>query len=198
MSDYRAPGLSEAAEPAFTIAARLPAPGGNHAPGGGEARQQRTSLQDVQPYRSARVPQQAFAVNCHPTGSEILSSGECLQLLASAPVGRVVYSDQALPAVQPVDFVVDDGAVVIRTGDGSRLARAVNDAVVAFEADELDTTAGSGWSVTVVGECSDISEPGHVKRLSTLVSRRWVTDGDDHFVRISIAGIAGRRVHPAG
>jgi uncharacterized protein len=119
-----------------------------------------------------------------------------MRLLANAPVGRIVYSDQALPAVQPVDFVVDDEAVVVRTGDGSRLARAVERAVVAFEADDYDPAAGSGWSVTIVGECSEIEEPGHIERLSALVPSHWAPDGHHHFVRISVAGVTGRRIHP--
>ncbi len=61
------------------------------------------------------MPQQAFAVHYHPPGPDVLSWYECLRLLASAQIGRIVYSDQALPAVQPVDFVVDDEAVVVRT-----------------------------------------------------------------------------------
>jgi len=142
------------------------------------------------------VPQHDFAVHYDPAGSDVLSWDECLRLLSSAQVGRIVYSDQALPAVQPVDFVLDDEAVVVRTGNGSRLVRAVDRAVVAFEADEYDQVAGSGWSVTIVGECSEIEDPGQVDRLSALVPRRWAPGGDQRFVRISLAGVTGRRVHP--
>ncbi len=159
---------------------------------------QSTLRRDVQPYRSRRSPQQDFAVHYDPAVQEVLSWHECMRLLASAPVGRIVYSDQALPAVQPVDFVVDDEAVVVRTGNGSRLARAVERAIVAFEADEYDPAAGSGWSVTLVGECSDIEEPGQLERLSTLVPRHWVPNGDHHLVRISVADVTGHRIHPPG
>ncbi len=130
----------------------------------------------------------------HPPGPDTLSWHECLRLLARAEVGRIVYSDQALPAVQPVDFVVDEEAVVVRTEHGSRLARAVERAVVAFEADEYEPAAGSGWSVTIVGECSEIEEPGQLERLSKLVPKRWAPNGDGHLVRISIAGVTGRRI----
>jgi uncharacterized protein len=135
-------------------------------------------------------------VHYHPPGPDTLSWHECLRLLARAEVGRIVYSDQALPAVQPVDFAVDEEAVVVRTEHGSRLARAVERAVVAFEADEYEPAAGSGWSVTIVGECSEIEEPGQLERLSKLVPKRWAPDGDGHLVRISIAGVTGRRIAP--
>ncbi len=65
---------------------------------------------------------------------------------------------------------------------------------MAFEADEYEPAAGSGWSVTIVGECSEIEEPGQLERLSKLVPKRWAPDGDGHLVRISIAGVTGRRI----
>jgi hypothetical protein len=123
---------------------------------------------------------------------------ECLRLLATAGTGRVVYSDQALPAVRPVDFVVDNETVIIRTAPGSRLAKAIQRAVVAFEADEYDPADGTGWSVMIVGASSDVSEPCDVERLSPLVGRRWAPDGQDHFVRIGISAVAGCRIGQCG
>ncbi|MFD4601891.1 pyridoxamine 5'-phosphate oxidase family protein [Streptomyces sp. NPDC058464] len=39
-----------------------------------------------------------------------------LELLAAAPRGRVVFSDQGLPAIRPVNFLVAaNGDIVIRT-----------------------------------------------------------------------------------
>src|SRR5215212_3746728 len=48
-------------------------------------------------------------------GMEILDAAESRRLLGSVPIGRVVFTDRAMPAVQPVNFVVHDGAVVFRT-----------------------------------------------------------------------------------
>ncbi|MGE5290418.1 MAG: pyridoxamine 5'-phosphate oxidase family protein [Micromonosporaceae bacterium] len=125
-----------------------------------------------------------------------LSWHESLRLLTGAHVGRIVYSDHALPAVQPVNFVVDDEAVIFRAAEGSRLARAVENAVVAFEADEYDPDAGTGWSVAVVGKCEAVSEPREVSRLSGLVPLHWAPVGEGRFVRICIAELSGRRIGP--
>ena len=57
------------------------------------------------------------------SGFDVLSRTECLRLLASAKVGRVVYTDGALPAVTPVNFALDGTVVVFPTATGSRLAR---------------------------------------------------------------------------
>ena len=67
-----------------------------------------------------------------------LSREECLQLMASALVGRVIYTRQALPAVELVNFALDQGDIVIRTDRSGKLAAAAHGAVVAFEADCLD------------------------------------------------------------
>ena len=42
-----------------------------------------------------------------------LGREDSLALLASAPVGRIVFTRGALPAIHPVNFVVDGDDVVI-------------------------------------------------------------------------------------
>src|SRR5207244_229686 len=75
----------------------------------------------------------------HATNLEHLSRDECMRLLASVPVGRIVYTRQALPAVALVNFALLDGDILIRTDAEDELAAATRDAVVAFEADRVDT-----------------------------------------------------------
>ena len=93
---------------------------------------------------------------------EQLSRGECLRLMGSVPVGRIVYTRQALPAVELVNFVLDDGGIIIRTGAGSKLAAATRGAVVAFEADSVDVAGQAGWSVTVVGHATAVTDGAEI------------------------------------
>ena len=86
---------------------------------------------------------------------------ECLQLLTTAPVGRLAYTQSALPAVRPVTFRVAEGELRIPAQLGSPLLHAVQDAVVAVEADAYDD-ALTGWTVTVVGH-SRVLDPGSVE-----------------------------------
>nr|BFE79301.1 hypothetical protein GCM10020093_019020 [Planobispora longispora] len=76
------------------------------------------------------------------TGLRVLSRAECLELLASVPIGRIVFTDRALPAIQPVNYVLDGNRLVIRATAGSKLALAVRDTIVALEADAFDQAAG--------------------------------------------------------
>jgi hypothetical protein len=92
-------------------------------------------------------------------GLRISGREECLALVGSAPLGRVVFTRQALPAVQPVSFVLDAGGdVIVLTAPDSELAAALPGAIVAFQADGFDAS-GSGWSVTITGRAGPATEP---------------------------------------
>lgn len=82
---------------------------------------------------------------------QTLSHEECLRLLGSTAIGRLAYTQAALPAVRPVSFTLSGEEVLIPVRVGSALADAVRGAVVAFEADVYDDVARTGWTVTVVG-----------------------------------------------
>jgi len=123
-----------------------------------------------------------------------LSRDECLALLASVPVGRLIYTQRALPAVELVNFALDHGDIVIRTDSGGKLAAATRGAVVAFEADQLDLDTRSGWSVTAIGPSSEVTDPEELARLRAIGLRPWAAGARDHFIRISPVMLNGRRL----
>lgn len=126
-------------------------------------------------------------------GFRELDRQECLRLLAQVPLGRIVHTRKALPAVLPVNFCLDgEGSVLLRTSAASELARAVDGVVVAFEADEVDTTAHSGWSVVVTGRASIVTDPAERARLAHTGPRSWVAAPRDAFVRIQAELVTGR------
>lgn len=125
---------------------------------------------------------------------EHLSRDECMRLMGSVPVGRIVYTRQALPAVELVNFALDDRDIIIRTDAGGKLAAATRGAVVAFEADSLDVTGHAGWSVTVVGHATAVTDREEIRRLEQLPLTPWAPGKRDHFVRISSVIVNGRRI----
>ncbi|MFE3632739.1 pyridoxamine 5'-phosphate oxidase family protein [Streptomyces cellostaticus] len=128
-------------------------------------------------------------------GFRVLDRQECLRLLAEVPVGRVVYTRRALPTVLPVNFSVDtDSAVVLRTSASSELVRAIDGVVVAFEADDFDTGARTGWSVVVTGRATVVTGPAEHERLSRTGPRSWVVTHDGVFVRIEAELVTGREL----
>ncbi|MET9908148.1 pyridoxamine 5'-phosphate oxidase family protein [Streptomyces sp. NPDC006476] len=128
-------------------------------------------------------------------GFRELERPECLRLLAKVPVGRIVHTRQALPAVLPVNFTLDgDGAVLLRTSAASELARAVDGVVVAFEVDEVDAATQSGWSVVVTGPAMVVTDPAEHERLTRTGPRSWVPSPQEVFVRIEPELVTGREL----
>ncbi len=126
---------------------------------------------------------------------EELPKDECLRLIGSVAVGRVIYTRQALPAVELVNFVVDHGDIVIRTSQCGKLAAAIRGAVVAFEADDLDPVSNTGWSVTAIGRSREVSDPADTEHLRGIGLRGWAPAEREQFIRISPEILSGQVLH---
>jgi nitroimidazol reductase NimA-like FMN-containing flavoprotein (pyridoxamine 5'-phosphate oxidase superfamily) len=124
----------------------------------------------------------------------VLSRQECLALLATAVVGRLGVSIEALPAVLPVNFCLLGDRIVVRTVPGSKLDAATTQNVVAFEVDDYDPEGTWGWSVLVRGPGSEIVDPGELAEARALPLRAWAfEDGDaDRFLQIETTVVSGR------
>ncbi|TDU05835.1 pyridoxamine 5'-phosphate oxidase-like protein [Streptomyces sp. 846.5] len=85
-----------------------------------------------------------------------VDAAEALRLLASTSLGRIVFTENALPAIRPVNHIVLGGDIIVRTHLGAALAAHVQGTatpgtVVAYEADDIDPSTHLGWSVVVTG-----------------------------------------------
>jgi uncharacterized protein len=127
-----------------------------------------------------------------------LTRDECLHLMTSVPVGRIIYTRQALPAVELVNFAIYNGDIIIRSDPSSKLAAATRGAVVAFEADHLDIERHAGWSVTVVGQSQEVTDPDEIGRLEQIGLYSWAPGDRQHFIRISPGILNGRRLSAYG
>ncbi len=128
-------------------------------------------------------------------GFRALDRQECLRLMAKVPVGRVVYTRHALPAVMPVNFSLDaDAAVLMCTSPASDLVDAINGVVVAFEADEFDAATRSGWSVVITGRAALVTDPAEHERLAQQGPRSWMPSRDSVFLRIGCEMVTGREL----
>ena len=107
-------------------------------------------------------------------------------------LGRVAVSVGALPAIFPVNYATLDGDVVFLSGRGTKLTAALRGSVVAFEVDEADRFAHTGWSVTVVGPAHLITDPDERAMASALPLSSWAPGRTDEFVRIEARLVSGR------
>jgi nitroimidazol reductase NimA-like FMN-containing flavoprotein (pyridoxamine 5'-phosphate oxidase superfamily) len=139
------------------------------------------------------------------TGLQILDDEECLKLLSSVPVGRLVFTRGGLPAVRLVNFLVDDRSVIFATADGDKFRAAQRGDVVAFEVDEVNPERHLGWTVTAAGRLSVVDPEQQAAIERTRPVRAWAPNRDQHLIRLTIELLEGRRLvawaqrpHPAG
>jgi nitroimidazol reductase NimA-like FMN-containing flavoprotein (pyridoxamine 5'-phosphate oxidase superfamily) len=124
-----------------------------------------------------------------------LDASECQQLLASGTVGRVGVTIDALPAVLPVNYAMQDGAVVFRTVAGTKLDAATANTVVAFEVDSGSDHEHGAWSVLVRGIATEVTDPAELRAVRSLPLESWAFDGSaDHYVRVEPTLITGRLI----
>jgi hypothetical protein len=127
----------------------------------------------------------------------VLSREQCMRLMATAPVGRIIYTRHAMPAVELVNFIMDTGDIVIQNAPSGKLLAAISGAVVAFEADDYDAATCSGWSVTAVGHAREVTDPGDAGMLRTTGPHPWAPGDHPYFVRITPGQLTGRRLSAA-
>jgi hypothetical protein len=125
---------------------------------------------------------------------EELHHDECRKLLAGRHLGRLAIPDFGGPMIFPVNYVVDQGLVIFRTGPGSKLDAATERESVAFEVDAIDETTRTGWSVVVRGTLADITDPAHLERLRALPLYPWAPGEKARYVRVRPLKISGRRI----
>jgi uncharacterized protein len=125
---------------------------------------------------------------------ERFSEAEALDLAATVPIGRIVYSRYALPAVFIVNFKLDGRDPVFRTRKGSMFGAGVAETVVAFEVDRIDETEREGWYVTFLGRAKLITSPGEQARLAGLGIDPWAPGEREHFIKIVTEKVIGRRI----
>lgn len=128
-----------------------------------------------------------------PAGTTVLAPHECWQLLRTVSVGRLAVWVHDHPDIFPINFTVDHGTLVFRTGEGTKLDAALGGSPVAVEADGVDPATGIAWSVVLKGTSSAIITIGDVLDSAGLPLFPWQEGHKDHFLRIAPTTVTGRR-----
>jgi nitroimidazol reductase NimA-like FMN-containing flavoprotein (pyridoxamine 5'-phosphate oxidase superfamily) len=120
-----------------------------------------------------------------------ISPERCLALLGSVPFGRVVFTHRALPAIRPVNHIVDNNHIIIRSSLGSGITGAAGGGtVVAYEADAIDPDRRTGWSVVVTGKARLVDDPEDLARYEQLLEP-WVDGRTDCVIAIPTDLVTG-------
>jgi hypothetical protein len=125
-----------------------------------------------------------------------LDRGEALRLLGSVSLGRIVFTHRAMPAIRPVNHVLDSTGIVIRSHSGAAIiseADTARGAVVAYETDNINPDYQLGWSVVVTGIARLIRDPGELARYQEVLIP-WVDREMDQVIRIHPEVVTGFRL----
>ncbi|MYV79561.1 pyridoxamine 5'-phosphate oxidase family protein [Streptomyces sp. SID1046] len=130
--------------------------------------------------------------------TEQLDRSEALRLLGTVPLGRIVFTHQALPAIRPVNHVVEGEDVIIRLDEGASRASLVATPgtpgiVLAYEADAIDPDTHLGWSVVVIGHAELVENHNEAERLEALLDP-WTNQPMAGVLRIRAELVTGFRL----
>jgi nitroimidazol reductase NimA-like FMN-containing flavoprotein (pyridoxamine 5'-phosphate oxidase superfamily) len=125
-----------------------------------------------------------------------LTRAESWRLLRSVSLGRIVFSWHAMPAIRPVNHLVEDETIIVRSHLGSAIvshASADDSVVVCYEADELDPVRHTGWSVIATGTARLVRDPAAISRYKQLLEP-WAAGQMDHVIAVKPQIITGIRL----
>jgi uncharacterized protein len=128
---------------------------------------------------------------------EVLDREECLRLLRTRRLGRVAVAVEGWsPLIRPVNYRFDPASqsVVFRSGRGAKLTGLLRAHEVAFEVDEIDEAACTGWSVIVSGRAEEVVRPGDLAHVEALGLDPWVPGDLPHWFRVRTEMVSGRRI----
>jgi uncharacterized protein len=122
-----------------------------------------------------------------------LSEEQCWERLRQMELGRLVTHVGDILDIFPVNYIVDGGGLLFRTGQGSKLFElTINDEVL-FEVD--DHTETEAWSVIVRGHAHPLETFADVERADGLGLTPWIPTLKYIYVRIEPTRISGRAFH---
>ena len=133
-----------------------------------------------------------MSTDLYEVNLEVPDTATCWRLLARAGFGRVAFFHDDELHVLPVNAAVKAEKVIFRVLAGSLIAAAGHGAMVAFESDEIDLTAESGWSVLVRGSLWDITDTPTASAWDELTVRSWAPGRPGRWMCVEPSTVTGR------
>lgn len=131
----------------------------------------------------------------HPAAFGELSEAECWALLHRSGLGRLATASDSRADIFPVNYLVHDETLLMRTAPGSKLEQMADAPGVAFEADGHD--AERYWSVVVRGHAKRLDDQAEIIRSGVLELVSWEPSDKNEFVQITPTSVVGRTLERA-
>jgi nitroimidazol reductase NimA-like FMN-containing flavoprotein (pyridoxamine 5'-phosphate oxidase superfamily) len=134
---------------------------------------------------------------------ERLDEAECMELLGTGRIGRLIYNSRYGPVALPSEYKIHEGSIIFRTyrttftEEDLRTGIAHAEYQVAFEADQTDPEAREGWLVLVLGTAHHIDTAAERASIADVGLKSWVEGEPEHFIRVDPIRVAGQRLRQA-
>jgi nitroimidazol reductase NimA-like FMN-containing flavoprotein (pyridoxamine 5'-phosphate oxidase superfamily) len=121
---------------------------------------------------------------------------ECWNLLDTTTVGRLGFTTDDGVVVLPVNFIVFESAVYVRTDPHTVIAKlAEGSDNVAFEVDHLEDMFQRGWSVLLRGSTAEADSDEATRALeSSTRLGPWAPGDRPLVIKLTPRAVSGRRV----
>jgi nitroimidazol reductase NimA-like FMN-containing flavoprotein (pyridoxamine 5'-phosphate oxidase superfamily) len=128
----------------------------------------------------------------HADGDPVLELDEeqSWRLLDATKHGRLVVSVAGEPDIFPVNYLISDRKVYLRTAPGNKLAQLTINSRVLLETDGV--LSDEAWSVVLRGTARVLTNSSEVAAVEELGLKSWVPTLKDFYVEIVPTSVSGR------
>ena len=125
-------------------------------------------------------------------GVEEIGTASCWTLIETHSLGRLaVQNADGRPDVFPLNYLVHDGNVFIRSAPGTKLRSIASHPDVALEIDGTDS--GFHWSVVLRGEAKRMDTDSAIEASGILALESTSPTPKRNYVRVTPESVTGRR-----
>jgi nitroimidazol reductase NimA-like FMN-containing flavoprotein (pyridoxamine 5'-phosphate oxidase superfamily) len=131
---------------------------------------------------------------------ERLDDAECMELLNTGTIARLVYSSRYGPVALPFEYRMHQGSIVFRTyrttfaEEDLRTGIPHADYDVAAEIDQTDPETREGWVVIVWGAAHHVDTEAERATIADVALDSWIEGEPEHFIRVTPIRIGGQRI----
>jgi nitroimidazol reductase NimA-like FMN-containing flavoprotein (pyridoxamine 5'-phosphate oxidase superfamily) len=134
---------------------------------------------------------------------ERLDEAECMKLLSTRRIGRLVYTSRYGPVALPSEYKICEGSIVFRTYRTTFTEEDLRTGIehaeyqVVVEADQADPDAREAWLVHVRGTAHHIDTEAERASIADIALESWLEGEPEHFIRVDPISVRGQRIRPA-
>jgi nitroimidazol reductase NimA-like FMN-containing flavoprotein (pyridoxamine 5'-phosphate oxidase superfamily) len=128
----------------------------------------------------------------HADGNPVLEldDEQSWKLLEATRHGRLVVSVAGEPDIFPVNYLVSDRKIYLRTAPGNKLAQLTINSRVLLETDGI--LSDEAWSVVLRGTARVLTNSTELAAVEELGLKSWVPTLKDFYVEIVPTSVSGR------